>query len=310
MSREIENWNRLKFDLGNNILKYLENDDVIEIMLNPDGSLWVEKHGMKMEYIEKINSEKAMMIINSVAFSANAIVDKNNPDISTEFPIDGSRFQGSIPPISEAPAFTIRKKAIKVYSLNDYMDKNVINFNQYKFIQEAIINRSNILVVGAAGSGKTTFCNAIINEISLLDTNCRVGIIEDTKELQCTIKNKICLKTSSNRTMQDLLKNMMRLRPDRICVGEIRGVEAYTLLMAWNTGHNGGVATIHANSAISGIKRIEQILNSHNLVAIPDVIAEAVNIIISIQKTDVGRVVKDIIKLESFNNQYKYNSVV
>lgn len=310
MSRELDNWNRLKSDLGSNILKYIESDDVVEVMLNPDGNLWVEKHGMPMEIIGNINVEKAMMIINSIAFSAGAIVDKNNPDLSCELPFNGSRFQGSIPPISEAPAFSIRKKAIKVYSLNDYIEKNIINYNQYKIIQEAIIDKKNILVVGAAGSGKTTFCNAIINEISLLDPTCRIGIIEDTTELQCTIKNKICLKTSSNRTMQDLLKNMMRLRPDRICVGEIRGIEAQTLIMSWNTGHNGGVATIHANNSIAGIKRIEQILNSYNLAAIPDVIAEAINLIINIQKTSIGRVVKDIIKLESINNQYIYNSVV
>lgn len=310
IQHKLENWERLKFDLGEVILSYLQNNDVIEIMVNPDSTLWVEKHGEIIEQVGKISPEKTMMIINTVAYSMNSIVDINNPDISAEFPVDGSRFQGAIPPIVEAPSFSIRKKAIKIYTLDDYVKFETLSKSQRNIISEICKSKKNILIVGATASGKTTFANAILKEISEVDPDSRMGIIEDTRELQCDIKNKISLKTSDTRDMNHLLKIMMRLRPNRICVGEVRGVEAYALLMAWNTGHGGGVATVHANNAKSGIKRIEQILTAHNINPVPAILAEAINFIISIQKTENGRKIKEIIEVKCERNEYVFKDII
>lgn len=305
----LENWERLKFDLGEAILFYLQDDSVVEIMVNPDSKMWIEKHDGVLENIGKISPDKTMMIINTVAYSLNTIVDTNKPDISAEFPIDGSRFQGAIPPIVEAPSFSIRKKAIQIFTLKDYVESNTLTTSQRNIISQICKSRKNILIVGATASGKTTFANAIIKEISEVDPDCRMGIIEDTKELQCDIKNKIDLKTCDKRDMNDLLKIMMRFRPNRICVGEVRGFEAYALLMAWNSGHGGGIATVHANNARAGIKKIEQILTAHNINPVPAIIAEAINYIISIQKTDKGRKINEIVEISHEGKEYVFKDI-
>lgn len=306
---QMENWERLKFDLGAQILSYLEDDDVIEIMVNPDSSIWIEKHNQDMKEVGKLTPEKTMMIINTVAYSLNAIVDQKNPDISAEFPIDGSRFQATIPPIADAPSFSIRKKAIKIYSLADYVSLKTITEKQRDLISKICSEKKNILIVGATGTGKTTFANALLKEISVLDPNCRIGIIEDTRELQCDIKNKHSLKTSENRNIQDLLKIMLRLRPNRICIGEVRGAEANDLITAWNTGHSGGIATVHANNGRAGIRRIEQILKANRMNPVPEIIAEAINVIVSIQRSGFGRKVEEILEVSCENNEYIFKEI-
>lgn len=310
MEQKIDNWNRLKFDLGTQVLSYLENPNVVEIMVNDDNSLWVEEHGVPMQCVGELTSEKTKMIINTVAHSLNTIVDSKNPILSGELPIDGSRFQGMVPPVVKAPVICIRKKATKVYTLDEYVESKTITYNQRKLISRLCDERRNFLIVGSTGSGKTTFANAILHEIAILDPHCRMAIIEDTQELQCNIQNRIITRTSDEVTMQDLLKSMMRFRPDRICVGEVRGIEVYSMLMAWNTGHSGGITTIHANNARAGIKRIEQILSLHKYDPIPSVIAESIHVIISIQKTPLGRRVNEILELSESNGEYIFKEIV
>ena len=305
-----ENWERLKFDLGERILNYLENPNVIEIMVNDDSSIWVEEHGQKtIQRVGEMTPEKTMMIINTIAYSLDSIVDAKNPIIGGEFPVDGSRFQAMVPPVVLAPSFSIRKKATKIFSLDEYVGANIMTKTQRNIISKLCMDRKNILIVGSTGSGKTTFANAILKEISELDSNCRMAIIEDTRELQCDIQNKIVSRTSENVTMQDLLKSMMRFRPDRICLGEVRGAEVYSLLMAFNTGHSGGFTTIHANNARAGITRIEQILMAHNFTPVPAVIAEAINAVVSIQKTDTGRKVKEILEISCERGEYIFKEI-
>jgi type IV secretion system protein TrbB len=308
--KQRQNWDRLKNDLGPQILSYLEDDNVIEIMVNDDGALWMEEHGQKMKKVGNINPSKIMMIINTVAYSLDTIVDQKNPILGGELPFEGSRFQALIPPVVIAPSFAIRKKAIKIYSLDDYLDSKTITKSQRETLAQLCIERKNILIVGSTGCGKTTFANAILKEISLLDQDCRVALIEDTRELQCDVQNKIVCRTSDFISMQDLLKAMMRFRPDRICVGEVRGAEAFALLMAWNTGHSGGIATVHANNARAGIQRIEQILMAHNFTPVPEIIAEAINVIVSIQKTDTGRKVKEIIGVSCHKKEYVFKEIL
>ncbi|RAX56477.1 P-type conjugative transfer ATPase TrbB [Helicobacter monodelphidis] len=293
---------KLTRELGDTILTLLKDPDVIEIMLNSDSTLWVERLGQDMKFLEDFNSIKAQSIIGTIASFYDTICNADKPILECELPIDGSRFEGLLPPLVTNPSFTIRKKALKIFTLQDYKNDNILQDHQMDKLQKAIKERKNILVVGGTGSGKTTFCNAIIHSISELTPEHRIIVIEDTAELQCSSKNKLIIKSNEDNSMLKLLKATMRLRPDRIIVGEVRGGEALDLLKAWNTGHSGGIATIHANSATAGLIRVEQLIAEVSQNPQQQLIAEAIDLIVFIEKTKQGRSISEIKQLKGFEN--------
>lgn len=285
------------------ILTIFNDSNTIEIMLNSDGKLWVEQFGKDMFVLKDNFSEiKAKSIITTVASYIDTVVNADNPILECEFPLDGSRFEALIPPVVSKPTFTIRKKAIKIFTLDDYEQSNIITKTQKEFLVNAILERLNILVVGGTGSGKTTFSNALIYEISQKAPNQRIIIIEDTAELQCASENKVILRANEKVDMLRLLKATMRLRPDRIIVGETRSKEALDLLKAWNTGHPGGIATIHANSAYAGLTRLEQLIAEASNAPMGQLIAEAINLVVFIKKNQKGRRIEEIAKVLSYDN--------
>jgi len=283
--------------LGPHIAELLDDDNVVELMLNPDGVLWVDRLGTGRSntgiVVSPANAERLIYI---VASSTGAVCSAENPIISAEFPLSGHRFQGLLPPVVTAPVFTIRKKAIMIFSLNDYVTQGIMTIAQKEAIVTSVHKKKNILIVGGTGSGKTTLANAVLDEIA--KTNERIVIIEDTLELQCSAPDTVFLRSHEHVSMNDLLRATMRLRPDRIVVGEVRGPEALTLLKAWNTGHPGGCATVHANSARGGLTRLEQLIQE----AIPtpqrELIAEAVNTIIYMERYQGGRRIKEVAEVE------------
>ena len=289
--------------LGDDIQSYLNDDDVIEIMLNPDVKLWIDRLSQSRQFTGKsIEKEDAERIIRIVSSQVDAICNASHPLVSAELPNSGARFQGMLPPIVDNPAFTIRKKAVRIFSLSDYVIQNVMPKKVISLIQKAVHDRKNILIVGGTGSGKTTLANAILMEMAKYDH--RMVIIEDTLELQCSAKDHVSLKTTDQITMENLLKATMRLRPDRIIVGEVRGGEALTLLKAWNTGHPGGLATVHANSAIQGLTRIEQLIQEV-IIGVPrQLIADAIHMIIFIQRDGVERKIKEVVRVEGYDQAY------
>lgn len=292
------------------INEYLNDPLIIEIMLNPDGKLWIDhiKEGRRFTGHE-ILPEESSMILKFVATSTNTVCTEDNPILSAELPGSGNRFQGLLPPIVQKPTFTIRKKAQQIFSLQQYVDTGVMTLHQKETIVKAVHSKENILVVGSTGSGKTTLCNAILAEIAT--TNSRIVIIEDTQELQCSAPDTVCVRTKDDVcNIQDALKATMRLRPDRIIVGEVRGGEAYTLLKAWNTGHPGGLSTVHANSAYSALERIQDLAQEAITGAVSKtMIAEAINYCVFIDRTPTGRKVKEIIKIHGHDgNKYLFTS--
>jgi len=310
---QLRHIDKLKREMGTHILSALENNNVIEIMLNPDGYLWIEEFGTGMKKICEFSPENAKSFMGTIATCLDTVVNMENPILEGELPFNGSRFEGLLPPVVAQPTFTIRKKAIKVFTLHDYAEHKIITTRQKEIIEQAVIEHKNILIVGGTGSGKTTLANAIIERISALTQDDRIVIIEDTAEIQCEAHNKVILRTTDTTTMARLLKATMRLRPDRILVGEARDGVALDLLKAWNTGHPGGMATIHANSAKAGLTRLEQLIAEVTQSPMQKLIAEAINLVIFITKTKTGHLVEQIIEVKGFdvkNDEYITKQII
>lgn len=288
--------------VGPHMGELLLDDKVIEVMLNPDGKLWVDRLGEGREFTgHTVSSQDAERIIKLVASGTGAEVNERTPILSAEFPGTGSRFQGILPPVVTAPAFSIRKKALMIFSLEEYVTRGILTGGQKETLCRAVSEKRNVLVTGGTGSGKTTLVNAILHEIAR--TGDRIVIIEDTLELQCSAPDTVFLRAREGvASMNDLLKATMRLRPDRIVVGEVRGGEALSLLKAWNTGHPGGCATVHANNAVGGLIRLEQLIQEAVVTVSRELIAEAVNLVVHIERYGHGRTIKKIIRVEGVEN--------
>ena len=285
-------------------MEALEDPETLEIMLNPDGKLWREKFGQPMFCMGTVPVQRSKTIIQTIAGFHKKIIDSNSPFLECELPIDGSRFAGQLPPLVAGPTFAIRKKASRIFLLDEYVDKGVMTRVQADFICRAIAAHKNILVIGGTGAGKTTLLNAIIAEIVRQFPDERICIIEDTGELQCAALNFVQYHTTINVTMTDILRLILRMRPDRIFVGETRGPEALDMLDAWNTGHEGGAASLHANNTLSALTRLRSLISRNPFAPreIEPVIGEAVNVIVQISKTSEGRRIKEIREIQGYEN--------
>lgn len=290
---------KIERDLGSEILAALADPKTIEIMLNADGKLWQERLGEKMFQIGTISASRAESIIKTIAGYHGKEITKGRPLLECELPLDGSRFAGQFPPIVSAPTFAIRKKAVAIFTLDHYVAALSLTKGQYDVIVDSVRNHQNILVTGSTGSGKTTLVNAIINEMVAFDPTERIFIIEDTGEIQCAAENYVQYHTTLDITMTMLLRTTLRMRPDRILVGEVRGPEALDLLMAWNTGHEGGAATLHANNARAGLDRLSMLISMHpdSPKHIEPLIGEAVQLVVHIARTPEGRRVSEIVEI-------------
>jgi type IV secretion system protein VirB11 len=295
---------KLRRELGPVVLKALSDPDVIEIILNPDGRIWVESHSAGMSQTDaSMAPTQAENLIGTVAAALNAVANPQNPIIEGELPLTGSRFEGLLPPIAPSPCFVIRKRASVLYTLDHYVNDNIVTRAQAIALRDAIAKRRNIVIAGGTGSGKTTLVNALIHEmVTLGDQAERFVIIEDTLELQCAARNALQLHTADAADMTRLVRATMRLRPDRIIIGEVRGKEALALLKAWNTGHPGGITTLHANSASAALLRLLSLVEEAGVPAQPQLIAEAVNLLAFMERTSItGRRLTELVHVEGYS---------
>ena len=304
---------KLEKDMGPQFMAALNDPRTIEIMLNPDGKLWVERLGEGMECVGTLRAAQGQAIIETIAGYHRKEITSKYPLLEGEVPLDNSRFAGQLPPVVSGPTFAIRKKAVSIFTLQDYVNKGVMTPQQMNVIIEAVAAHKNILVVGGTSSGKTTLVNAIIYQMVMHNLFERFVIIEDTGEIQCAAENYVQYHSTADITMTALLKITLRMRPDRIIVGEVRGPEALDLLMAWNSGHPGGAATLHANSAKAGLAKLLMYISMHpdSPSPIEPLIGEAVHVVVNIAKNPDGdRHIQEIIEVLGYENgQYQLKTL-
>ncbi len=296
----------LRTALGPEIAAWLEDTSVIEVMLNPDGRLWIDRLGAGIaDTGSGMSAADGERIIRLVAHHVGAEVHAKSPRVSAELPDTGERFEGLLPPVVAAPSFAIRKPAVAVFTLADYVAAGIMSEWQAAALIDAVATRKNILVAGGTSTGKTTLTNALLAEVAKTDD--RVVLIEDTRELQCGAPNLVSLRTKDGvATLSDLVRSALRLRPDRIPIGEVRGAEALDLLKAWGTGHPGGIGTIHAGSALGTLRRMEQLIQE-SVVTVPRaLIAETINVIAVLVRDGTGRRLAELAQVTGLDDRGDY----
>ncbi|WP_394279127.1 P-type conjugative transfer ATPase TrbB [Microbacterium sp.] len=269
----------LRTALGPRIAAWLEDAGVAEVMLNPDGRLWIDRLAGGLEDTgERLSAADGERIVRLVAHHVGAEVHPGSPRVSAELPGTGERFEGLLPPVVAAPAFAIRRPAVAVFMLGDYVEAGILTSGQAEALRVAVRSRRNILVAGGTSTGKTTLTNALLAEVA--HSSDRIVLIEDTRELQCAAPNLVALRTKDGAaSLTELVRSALRLRPDRIPIGEVRGAEALDLIKAWGTGHPGGIGTIHAGSALGALRRLEQLIQEAVVTVPRALIAETIDVI-------------------------------
>jgi type IV secretion system protein VirB11 len=291
----------LKTAMGPDIASALDDPEVVEVLLNPDGSLWVDRLGAGRAATGiHLSPATAERVIRLVAACMGLEVHARAPIVSAELLERGERFEGVLPPIVRAPTFAIRKRAIGVIRLDRYVNEQILTQSQADFLTYAVKARLNILIAGGTSTGKTTLANALLQEVAA--TKDRVIVLEDTVELQCIAEDHVPLRTRPGVvSMAELVRSTLRLRPDRIVVGEVRGAEALDLIKAWGTGHPGGIATIHAGSALGALHRLEQLIQEVVVTVPRPLIAQTVDVVVFIAGRGRARRIEEIVRVTGLN---------
>ena len=291
----------LRTAMGPLIASALDDPDVVEIMLNPDGGLWIDRLSSGRSPMGVALSEAdGERIIRLVAAHVGTEVHRGRPLLTAELPETGERFEGILPPAAPGPAFALRKRAVSIIGLERYVADGILTEEQAEFLRRVVRERQNIVIAGGTSTGKTTLANALLAEIAA--TGDRVLVLEDTVELQCAARDHVSLRTRAGVvSMAELVRATMRLRPDRVVVGEVRGGEALDLIKVWGTGHPGGIATIHASSAHGALLRLEQLILEVALTPPRALIAEAVNVVVFIAGRGRARHVQTIARIFGFD---------
>jgi type IV secretion system protein TrbB len=287
----------LRTALGPTIAGFLEDPGIVEVMLNPDGRLWIDRLAGGLEDTGcRTTSADAERIVRLVAHHVGVEVHAGHPRVSAELPESGERFEGLVPPVVAAPCFAIRRPAVAVFTLDDYVAAGIMSERQAELLRAAVLERQNVLVAGGTSTGKTTLVNALLAEIA--QTGDRIVLIEDTRELRCAAPNLVALRTKDGAvSLSDLVRSSLRLRPDRIPIGEVRGAEALDLLKAWGTGHPGGVGTLHAGTAIGALRRLEQLIQEAVVTVPRALIAETIDLIAVLAGRGAARKLVELAKV-------------
>lgn len=280
------------------ITELLNDDNITEIMVNSPNEVFVEIDG-KIERdmsVSFINNRHIIRTIERLIEPSGKTIDVNKPMVDARLK-DGSRFNAIIPPLSDGPVMTIRKFRKNIVTMEDLIRNGTLTPYMARFLEAAVKAKLNIIISGAAGAGKTSVLN-ILGEY--IDDKERIITIEDVRELRLNKSNLVSLETRSANydgvgevTMRSLVRNAMRMRPDRIIVGEVRGNEAYDMLQVMNTGHDGSITTIHANNVKDAMTRLETMVLMDGLEvpirAMREYINNAIDLVVHIARMRDGR---------------------
>ena len=296
----------LRTALGPAIARFLEDPAIVEVMLNPDGRLWIDRLSEGLaDTGELLSAADGERIVRLVAHHVGAEVHSGSPRVSAELPETGERFEGLLPPVVTAPVFAIRKPAVAVFTLDDYVAAGIMTGNEAAILRQAVAARANILVAGGTSTGKTTLTNALLAEVA--KSADRVIVIEDTRELQCAAPNLVAMRTKDGvATLSDLVRSSLRLRPDRIPIGEVRGSEALDLLKAWGTGHPGGIGTIHAGTALGALRRLEQLIQEAVVTVPRALIAETIDLVAVLSGRGASRRLAELARVDALGPDGDY----
>ncbi len=277
----------------------LNDSNISEIMVNGPNEVYVEIDGriLRDETVSFINDDHILRIISKMVGPLGKTIDSSNPMVDSRL-ADGSRINAIIPPLSvKGPVLTIRKFKKNLSSVDDLLRNGTLTRDMAIFLECCVKAKMNIIVCGGTGSGKTTILNILSGFIG---DNERVITIEDAAELRLHQKHVIPLETRNTNydtkgeiTMRDLVRNSLRMRPDRIIIGEVRGSEAFDMLQAMNTGHEGSLTTLHANGPVDALNRLETMVLMGNMEipvgAIRDYIKNAIDIVVNVERLSDGR---------------------
>jgi pilus assembly protein CpaF len=294
------------------IERLLLDDSISEIMGNPDASWWFERDGIiHREDTICFDGRRLRTGLEVIANHLGKRLDEDNPVLHAQLP-DGSRLAAVIPPVVRpAPALTIRKFTSRRYTIEDLIVRGALPRQLADFLEATICSGKTLLISGGTGSGKTTLLQVLAQAIPEHE---RIVVIEDTSELRISKPNILAVECqagtfNSNMSFEDLLKSALRWRPDRIILGEVRGIEARTLLDSFNTGHAGSLATIHANSALKALSRLANlVMRSHAQATLSDVeaeIGEAVEFIVHAERRPGRRIIREVLALKGYNRRVK-----
>lgn len=285
----------LDFELAD-LANHLHDPDIVEIMVNPDGRVWLDSHthGTRLSDLT-LEPRRTESLLGSIASFFGRELTEQHPTLEALLPHFGYRIAGAVPPVTTGPTLTIRKPPHIIYSLDDLTGQGLLRPLQTAFLQTALRERKNILISGGTGSGKTTFANALLREISSFAGTDRFIVLEEVPELQLQAPNTVFLRTAPGLPLAALVRLTLWLRPDRIIVGEVRGAEALDLLKSWNTGHPGGVTTIHANSAASTLSRLDQLAMEAGAASQRRLVAETIDLIVHIAGRGTNRRVQELL---------------
>ena len=286
----------------------LLDESISEIMGNPDASWWYERDGILCRELSvRFEAARLRTGLEVIANQLGKKLDEDNPVLHAQLP-DGSRLAAVIPPVvKSSPAVTIRKFTSRHYTVEDLIARGTLTRQLAEFLDEQIVSGKTLLISGGTGTGKTTLLRILADGIP---DEQRIVVIEDTSELHLEKPNILAVESQTDTfkasiNFDDLLKSALRWRPDRIILGEVRGIEARTLLDSFNTGHAGSLATIHANSAAKALSRFANlVMRSHAQSAISDVeaeIGEAVDFVIHIERQPGRRIIREVLRLQGYD---------
>ena len=292
------------------IYKYFFDDKVTEIDINPDTKIFIQKLGEGSVFVGNAEASKTKNLIQALASLEDKVINREFPRISTLLPLlfinkSGEeelmqcRFEGNVPPVVEGPSCTIRKKIIKILSLDDYINQGIIGENEKKLLEKYVIEKKNILISVATNTGKTTFINALIK---VIDKHERLGFIEDVRELQSEGENNIFMLTIPKVfEPKDALKSMMRYSIDRVIYGEVRGSEAFDLLNILNTGHS-GFCSVHANDARSALDKLETLILYERNNPLSQVISRTFGVVVTMVMENYKRKLDSIVEIKGYKD--------